>query len=74
MSGQKPPEILNRIADLVLAYRPRPKSEGAKKRKNAAKKLAAEASQSIKEVDRHIAAAQGEVDAGARPRKRRFRL
>jgi hypothetical protein len=27
------PEILNRIADKVLAYRPKPKSKAAKKRK-----------------------------------------
>lgn len=74
MSDQKPPEILNRIADLILAYRPKPKSKGAKKRTKAVRKLASEASQRLKEVDEHIAAAQEEIDAGARPRKRRFRL
>jgi len=74
MSAHKPPEILDKIADLVLAFRPKPKSKGAKKRKKAVKKLAAEASQHIKEVDRHYTAAQEEIDAGARPRKRKFRL
>jgi hypothetical protein len=41
MSATKPPEILDRIVDKVLAYRPKPKSKGAKKRKKLAKKLAA---------------------------------
>jgi len=27
------PEIINRMVDVVLAYRPKPKSKGAKKRK-----------------------------------------
>ena len=74
MSAHKPPEILNKIADLILAYRPAPKSKGAKKRKKAVKKLAEEASRQFEEVDRRITAAQEEIDAGARPRKRRFRL
>ncbi|MBN9091444.1 MAG: hypothetical protein J0J01_31380 [Reyranella sp.] len=74
MSANKPPVILDKIADLILAYRPKPKSKGAKKRKKAAKKLAEAASQHFEEVDRHIAAAREEIDAGARPRKRRFRL
>jgi len=34
----KPPEILDKIADLILAFRPKPKSDAAKKRKKAAKK------------------------------------
>jgi hypothetical protein len=38
MSTRKPPEILDKIADLVLAYRPKPKTKAAKKRKKAAKK------------------------------------
>lgn len=40
MSDHKPPKELDAIADLVLAYRPKPKSKGAKKRKKIAKKLA----------------------------------
>ncbi len=28
----KPPEILDKIVDKVLAYKPKPKSKGAKKR------------------------------------------
>jgi transcriptional accessory protein Tex/SPT6 len=43
MSAHKPPELLDKIADLILAYRPKPKSKGAKKRKKAVKKLAAQA-------------------------------
>jgi hypothetical protein len=34
----RPPEILDKMADLVLAYKPKPKSKSAKKRKRAAKK------------------------------------
>jgi hypothetical protein len=34
----RPPEILDKIADLVLAYKPKPKTKGAKKRKKAAKR------------------------------------
>ncbi len=36
MSVPKPPEILDKIVDLVLAHRPRPKSKAAKKRTKAA--------------------------------------
>jgi hypothetical protein len=35
---KKTPEILDRIADVVLAYRPKPKSKGAKRRTRRAKK------------------------------------
>jgi hypothetical protein len=38
MSDPKPPEILDKIVDVVLAHRPKPKSKAAKKRKKAAKK------------------------------------
>jgi hypothetical protein len=37
-SVPKPPEILDKIVDVVLAHRPKPKSKAAKKRKKAAKK------------------------------------
>jgi hypothetical protein len=33
------PEILNTITDVVLAYRPRPKSKGAKKRERLKNKI-----------------------------------
>ena len=33
------PEELNAIVDKVLAYRPKPKSKGAKKRKRMKKKI-----------------------------------
>jgi len=38
MSATKPPEILDKIVDKVLAYRPKPKSRAGKKRKKAAKR------------------------------------
>jgi hypothetical protein len=38
MNKPKPPEILDKIADTVLRYRPKPKSVAAKKRKRRAKK------------------------------------
>jgi hypothetical protein len=37
-SVPKPPEVLDKIVDVVLAHRPKPKSKTAKKRKKAAKK------------------------------------
>jgi hypothetical protein len=43
MSTTKPPEILDKIVDKVLAYRPKPKSKGAKKRKKLARKLSSAA-------------------------------
>jgi len=39
MSSTKPPEILDKIVDKILAYQPKLKSKAAKKRKKAAKKL-----------------------------------
>lgn len=39
--SNKPPEILDKLVDLVLAYKPKPKSEPGKKRKKLAKKLTA---------------------------------
>ena len=36
----KPPEVLDRFVDKVLAYRPKPKSAPAKKRKRRAAKAA----------------------------------
>jgi hypothetical protein len=37
----RPPEILDKIVDLVLAYKPKPVSKVGKKRKKLAKKLSA---------------------------------
>jgi len=34
----KPPKVLDQIADVVLAYRPKPKSKPAKKRARRKKK------------------------------------
>jgi hypothetical protein len=33
----KPPEILDKIVDVVLAHKPKPKTKAAKKRKKTAK-------------------------------------
>jgi len=33
------PEVLNKITDIVLAYRPKPKSKAAKKRKRLKTKI-----------------------------------
>jgi hypothetical protein len=40
MSTTKPPKELDAIADVVLAYRPKPKTKPAKKRKRLAQNLA----------------------------------
>jgi hypothetical protein len=40
MTQQKPPKELDAIADIVLAYRPKPKTKPAKKRKRLAAKMA----------------------------------
>jgi len=42
MKEEKPPPVLDHIANVVLAFRPKPKSEPAKKRAKARKKLARE--------------------------------
>jgi hypothetical protein len=47
MSKQKPPRELDAIADVVLAYRPKPKSKPGKKRKRKAAKLAKLAKQLV---------------------------
>jgi alpha/beta superfamily hydrolase len=41
MSTHKPPKELDAIADVILAYHPKPKSKGGKKRKRLVKQLAA---------------------------------
>jgi hypothetical protein len=46
MNAPKPPKELDAIADVVLAYRPKPKSKPGKKRKKMTKKLARLASAS----------------------------
>jgi hypothetical protein len=47
MNAPKPPKELDAIADVVLAYRPKPKSKPGKRRKKTAKKLARLASTPI---------------------------
>ena len=39
MTAPKVPKALNAIADVVLAYRPKPKSKPAKSRKRRARKM-----------------------------------
>ena len=39
MSGSKPPPILDAIADIVLGYKPKAKTESMKKRQRKIKKL-----------------------------------
>lgn len=46
MSGQKPPPELDAIVDVVLAYKPKAKTDSAKKRKRKIKKLIKKASKS----------------------------
>lgn len=41
MSDTKPPKELDDIADVVLAYRPKPKTKPAKKRRKMQKRLIA---------------------------------
>ena len=36
---KKPPKVLDAIADVVLRYRPKPKSEPAKKRRKLRKQI-----------------------------------
>jgi hypothetical protein len=42
MKKPKPPKILDAMVSVVLAYRPKPKSKPAKKRKKRAAKIARE--------------------------------
>ena len=39
MTKEKPPKELDAIADVVLAYRPKPKTKPAKKRRKMQKRL-----------------------------------
>jgi hypothetical protein len=39
MSTPKPPEILDKVVDMVLTHRPKPKSKAAKKRKKAKRQI-----------------------------------
>lgn len=39
MKKPKPPKVLDTIADVVLRYRPKPKSKPARRRKRRARKL-----------------------------------
>jgi hypothetical protein len=41
MTKEKPPKELDAIADVVLAYRPKPKTKPAKKRRKMQKRLIA---------------------------------
>jgi hypothetical protein len=51
MTKHKPPKELDAIADVVLAYRPKPKTKPAKKRRKMQKRLiAAESSGEAKQL------------------------
>jgi hypothetical protein len=52
MSKPQPPKELDAIADVVLAYRPKPKSKPGKKRKRRAAKLA-KLTQRLAELQQH---------------------
>jgi hypothetical protein len=53
MTQQKPPKELGAIADVVLAYRPKPKTKPAKKRRKMQKRIiAAQASGETKHSKR----------------------
>ena len=54
MSASKPPKELDAIADVVLAYRPKPKSKPAKKRRRMQKRLIAAQSSRIGKNLRNI--------------------
>lgn len=56
MSNLKPPKELDAIADVVLAYRPKPKSKPGKKRRKMQKRLiaaqaAGEGKSSFRKID-----------------------
>jgi hypothetical protein len=78
MNAQKPPDILNKIADLVLAYRPKPKTKAAKERAKAAKKMVEEAAEEMardeKEVGEYVREREASIRKGARRAGKRFRL
>jgi len=44
MSDAKPPPVLDAVVDVVLAYKPKAKTDSAKKRKRKIKKFVKEAS------------------------------
>jgi hypothetical protein len=45
--SQQPPKALDAIVDIVLAYKPKPKTKSAKKRKKRAAKIAKEGKPSL---------------------------
>ena len=47
MKKPKPPKILDAMVAVVLAYRPKPKSKPAKKRKKRAAKIAKEKARTL---------------------------
>jgi hypothetical protein len=48
MSDTKPPKELDAIADVVLAYRPKPKSKSGKKRRKMQKRIIASQAREVK--------------------------
>ncbi|MGP0092676.1 MAG: hypothetical protein ACLPKB_22470 [Xanthobacteraceae bacterium] len=77
MSNPKIPKELDAIADLVLAYRPNPKTKAAKQRKRLAAKIAKvgkEIAQEEGEAERYVEERRESIHKGARRAPKRFRL
>jgi hypothetical protein len=73
MSATKPPEILDKIVDLVLKYRPKD-SRSAKKRAAQEGTLVSDVAKIRKRASKHIKEAKREIEDGALSKKGRFRL
>ena len=73
MSATKPPEILDKIVDLVFKYRPKG-SNSAKKRTKPERELVSDAMKTRKRASKHIETAKKEIEDGALSKKGRFRL
>lgn len=73
MSATKPPEILDKIVDLVLKYRPKG-SKSAKKRAKLERELVSDVVKTRKRASKHIEEAKREIEDGALSKKGRFRL
>jgi hypothetical protein len=54
MSAPKPPKELDAIADVVLAYRPKPKTKPARKRRRMQKRIIAAAQTSGEASDKAL--------------------
>lgn len=73
MSAIKPPDILDKIVDLVLKHRPKD-STAAKKQAKLERSLASDVVKARKRVLKRVEKAREEIEDGALPKKGRFRL